>query len=145
AVLCVLAIELVSRDGVYGSAGERSLEIQLLLRGQLAQNAISLARNPHWHLSWHGRGGRTRTRGIREHVPVRKCQFFYEAAGFFKFTVGLAGKSDHYIGADRRARHSCADLLDLFAVMPWTILAVHSAQHAVAAGLQGEVGVLGKS
>ncbi len=62
-------------------------------------------------------------------------------AALFEIGVGFAGKAHHHVGADGGVGHQGARLADAVGVVPRAILAVHAAQGAVAAALQGRVHV----
>ena len=91
----------------------------------------------------HGGGRGAGARGVGEDVEVGEGQVGDEAAGGVEFGVGFAGESDHNVGADSGGGHGGANLLDLLAIVPGTILAMHAAQHGIAAGLQWHVRMLG--
>ena len=76
-------------------------------------------------------------------MQVGERQVFDHAARGFELGVGLAGESDHHVGADRGGGHGGANLFDLLAIVPRTIFAMHAPQHRVAAGLHGHVRMLG--
>src|ERR1043165_1443312 len=76
-------------------------------------------------------------------MQIGKRQVLDEAAALFKEFIGLAGKADHNISANRSIGHGFMDLSDLLGVMPWAVLAMHPPENAVAAGLQWHMRVPG--
>ena len=75
-------------------------------------------------------------------MQIGERQFLDHAARRFEFGLCLAGKSDHHVGADGRGRHGSANFLDLLAIVPGTIFAMHAPQNGIASGLHGHVACL---
>jgi len=61
----------------------------------------------------------------------------------FEFGIGLAGEAGHDVGADRGGGMAARNFLNFFAIVPGSIFAMHAAQDGIAAGLQGDMGMLG--
>src|SRR5581483_5115009 len=139
----VIAVKDIQRDRLYLPSNKRSHESQLLLRGKFSQDVVSLARYLHWNLVVHGCSRRAGPRRVCEHVQISERQLLDHATRLLEIRIGLAGESDHYIGADCSAWHSSVDFLDLLPIMPWPVLAMHRAQHAITSGLHGNVRMLG--
>ena len=76
-------------------------------------------------------------------MQISKGQIFDDVARFFELGVCFAGKPNNHISADSPGRHGCTNLLNLFAIVPWAVLAMHPPQHRVAARLHRHVCVLG--
>src|SRR6266576_930446 len=93
-------------------------------------------------MSRHFRGWSTRPGRVSEDMQISQRKALDHASGFFKLIVSLAGKTHHHIGADCGRRHGRANLFNLLAIVPWTILAMHAPENRVTARLHWNVGML---
>ena len=76
-----------------------------------------------------------------KHVEVRQRRALEIRRELLEVLVGLAGKSDDDVGADRRVRHPRADVVDERRVVLDRVRPPHRRQHAVARVLQRQVEV----
>ncbi len=115
---------------------------EVLVVGEVAENAIPVLADANRHCAGHGCGGRSRAFRVREDVQIRERHRLDELARLFEQLIRLAGKSDHDIGADCRVRHQLPGLRQAIRIMARPVLAMHLAQDRVRARLQRRVYVL---
>ncbi len=85
------------------------------------------------------RGGRSRAFRIREDVRVGEGIFAKSAASFGELFVGLAGETDHDIGADADAGNAFFDVADKIQIFVERVVAMHVAENAFATALERHV------
>ncbi len=74
-------------------------------------------------------------------MQIGEGQPLDERARLLEILVALAREADHDVGPDGGLWHGFVDALDAVLVVPGAVAAMHQAQDAVAAALQGDMGM----
>src|SRR5581483_2734165 len=124
-------------------ADEGAHELSFLLCCEVAKDVVAFARNFYWDLVRHGCSRRARASRECEDMQVGERQVFHHTVRLFELRLGFAWESDHYVRANGGCGHGGANFLDLLAIVPGTIFAMHAAEHGITTGLHGNMRVLG--